>query len=706
MSLSQKMSPMTTEPGKFRLGCDIGGTFTDFVLLDEATGRLRIQKCLSTPRDPSESVMQGLDALTHNSVEYLTELKRIAHASTLVANAVIQRKGARCALLCTKGFRDLLEVRRHVRVTTYELWSDPPEPLIPRFLRLPVDERILADGTVLKAVDGDELAAIADFLRREKVESVAIAFMHSYQNPVNELEAQRILAKRLPEIPISTSSSVLPQIREYERTSTTVVNAYVRPLVEQYLSRLTARLEERGVKAPLYVMLSNGGIAAPDTAMEFPIRLIESGPVAGAIVSQYYRGICGLEDVLAFDMGGTTAKGCLLRDGEIPITSELEVARSQRFVKSSGFPIAVPGAHLIEIGAGGGSIAAVNSLGLLQVGPESAAAEPGPACYGLGGDRPTVTDADLLLGFLNADYFAGGSMNLHTGRAEQAVREHVAAPLGRSLTAAAWSIYDVINETMAAAIRMHSTERGGRLDQATLIAFGGAGPVHACALAKKLLIPKVLVPLRAGVLSAVGLLIAPPAYDIVKTYRTPLITLNEGALEAEYQRIEAQIARVLRDVDPVGAVTYARAADVGYIGQGYQVSVPTSDLGRGVSGATLWSHFAEIYRGKYGYFYEDVPAEVVNLRVSGQITTSRFDVQAFAGTDGPLRASERGRLAYSAALQCMTSHAVYDRAALDVGTRIRGPAVIEELSSTTVVDVGGEVEVDPYGSLLIELAKE
>ena len=693
---------MTTTASTFRVGCDIGGTFTDFVLLDETSREVRIEKCLSTPRDPSQGLMKGLQLLKHQVGEYFGAISQIAHASTLVANAVIERKGARCALLCTRGFRDILEVRRHVRVTTYELWSDPPEPLVPRYLRLPVSERVYADGTVGRPVDPDEINSIAEVLKRESVESVAIAFLHSYKNNVNEREAQRLLANLLPGVPITLSSVVLPQIKEYERTSTTVVNAYVRPIVETYLTNLTNRLAASQINAPLHIMLSNGGVASPRTAREFPIRLIESGPVAGAKVAQHYRNLCNLEDVLAFDMGGTTAKACLIQDGEIPITEELEVARSQRFTKSSGYPIAVPGAHLIEIGAGGGSIAEVNALGLVQVGPRSAAAEPGPVCYGRGGNLPTVTDADLVLGYLNPAYFAGGTLSLSLDAARAAIDRDVAKKTNRDSITAAWTIHDVINETMASAIRMHMTERGGATERVTIVAFGGAGPVHAYNLARKVGARRLLVPLRAGVLSAVGLIIAPPGYDLVRTFRVNLSTLDPSMVEASFASMESEITQILRDVQPHGEVRFIRSADVGYVGQGYQVNV-TIDGCDSLSGEQLWRKFGDIYRAKYGYFYDDVPAELVNLRVSGQILGGQFQPERLKRLGEISHRQVDTREAYSASLGQMTGFAVYDRTRLQPGMTLEGPAMIEEVSSTTVIDAGGSLTVDDHGSLLVRI---
>jgi len=696
---------MTAIVSSYRVGCDIGGTFTDFVLFNETTGEVIIEKCLSTPKDPSNGLMAGLNKLKDRANDYFEGITQIAHASTLVANAIIERKGARCALLCTKGFRDVLEVRRHVRVTTYELWSDPPEPLVPRFLRLPVDERTYSDGAVAKPVDSDEIKSIAQMLRDEGVESVAIAFLHSYVNPTNERTAQRLLEAHLPGIPITISADVLPQIKEYERTSTTVINAYVRPIVEKYLTNLTSRLERSGISAPMHIMLSNGGVASPHTAQQFPIRLIESGPVAGAKVVQHYRNLCGLEDVLAFDMGGTTAKACLIQNGEIPITNELEVARSQRFTKSSGYPIAVPGAHLIEIGAGGGSIAEVNALGLVQVGPESAASEPGPACYGRGGTRPTVTDADLVLGYLNPGYFAGGSMALERERSEEAIFSHIGEKVRRDLINSAWSIHDVINETMSSAVRMHMTERGGLLDRVSLVAFGGAGPVHAYNLAVKLGIKQLVVPLRAGVLSAAGLIIAPPAYDVVRTFRTNLDSLSQVTIEDAYQAIEAEIEAVLRKVEPSGQISFTRSADIGYIGQGYQVTISTDDLQGKAWTNALWEKFADTYRAKYGYFYDDIPTELVNLRVNGTMHGAQFRPRPIAAAGGRIDDCLKGtRQAYSPTQAEMIQFRVYERERLEPGMIFAGPAIVEEVSSTTVVDAGGTIRVDDHGSLVIAVS--
>jgi N-methylhydantoinase A len=693
---------MSTEGG-FRLGCDVGGTFTDFVLYDEVSGQIHIDKQLTTPADPSVGILTGLKGFSSVAADHVARTRLVAHATTLVANAVIERKGAKTALLTTRGFRDVLELRRHVRVTTYELWSDPPRPLVPRQLRLPINERSYSDGSILRPVRREEIQDAVEFMRAAGVEAVAVAFLHSYVNPANEREAGRLLAELAPEMAVTLSSDVLPQIKEYERTSTTVVNGYVKPLVRGYLKNLDEGLAAVGYTAPLRIMLSNGGLGSAEMATEFPLRLIESGPVAGAIVGRQIAQALEIPELLSFDMGGTTAKACLIRDGALPITDELEVARSKRFTKSSGFPVAVPAVNMIEIGAGGGSVAAINTMGLVQVGPESAGADPGPICYGGGGVEPTVTDADLLLGYLNPDYFAGGSMALDAEGSRSGIARTLAGPRGQSEIEAAWTVHDVVNETMAAAVRMHVTERGGNPQLATLVAFGGAGPVHAYNLAAKLRISRVMVPLRAGVLSALGLLVAPPAYDMVRTHKAPLDGFDAAGIGTTMAEMAGTITALLDGLGSGGTLRFTRGIDVGYIGQSYQVTVPVGDA---PDRDEIWQRFAEMYREKYGYFYDDVPAETVNLRVLGELVGGELDLLEIPSAGDVDAAPSGTRPAYSARHRGMMDFAVHDREALRPGMRFEGPAVVEEASATTVIDEGGQVEIDRYGSLVITLDVE
>ena len=684
----------------FRFGCDIGGTFTDFVLYETATGRVRTAKRLTTPADPSQAMLAGLIELGHAAPGSASAAERLAHATTLVANSVIERKGAKTALLCTAGFRDVIELRRYVRVTTYEMFADPPAPLVPRHLRLPVNERTRADGSILRPVDPAEIEAIAVQLRSEGVETVAICFLHGFSNPANERAAGELLARLLPGVAISLSSAVLPQIKEYERSSTTVINAYVKPLTAGYLGRLEKGVREAGFRSPLQIMLSNGGIGSARTAAEFPVRLVESGPVAGAVVAQRFARLLGLAEVLAYDMGGTTAKACLIRDGILPLTDELEVARSRRFTKSSGFPVAIPAVSMIEIGAGGGSIARVNALGIVQVGPESAGAAPGPACYGLGGTRSTVSDADLVLGYLDADHFAGGAMRLDRSAAEKAIRSQIGERLNLNTAAAAWTIHDVVNETMAAAVRMHVSERGGDPARLVLVAFGGAGPVHVGNLARKLRISRILVPLRAGVLSALGLVLAPAAYDIARTRKTPLQALDFRALAGDVAELQAEIAAKLQEVANTPAC-YEVALGLGYVGQSYHV--PVSVDARSIAALTardLLARFAAKYRGRYGYFYDDVPVELVRVHVTGVAGADTRALPELKMPGGDAAAAMRmRRAAYSARTGSETSFAVYMRDSLKPGMSFDGPCLIEEESATTVIDVDARVRIDRFGSL-------
>ncbi len=698
---------MSPGPETYVVGSDIGGTFTDLALLNEATGEVTIAKVVTHPADPSTSVLAGVEALGEGEPGYVSGTSEFIHATTLVANAVIQRRGAKTALLATRGFRDVLELRRHVRVKNTEMWNDPPDPLVPRYLRIPVTERVYSDGRVLVPLDEEEVRRIAAFLAGEAVESVAVAFLHSYVNDAHERRVGELLGELLPQATISLSSQVLREFKEYERTATTVVNAYVQPIARRYLHRLGDGLDRRGFRSSLLVNLSSGGLASVGTAVDFPLRVIESGPVAGVVAARTYAGLAGLDQVLSLDMGGTTAKACLIMDGEIPVTSELEVARSERLQRGSGYPVGVPSVDLIEVGAGGGSIARVNDLGLVQVGPESAGADPGPICYGFGGEEPTVTDADLVLGYLDPDYFLGGEMGLDPEAAARGLTERLARPLDRDLVEVARTVHRVVNETMASAVKMHVIEKGGDPARAALVAFGGAGPVHAYNLARALGMGRVMVPMQAGVMSAQGLLHSPPAFDLTRTYKAPFDDLDSESMKDAFEEIEREVAGFLGQVDAAGEVHFSRWLEVCYIGQGYQIPLRVSeeDLGPDLR-QTLRARFAEEYRAKYGYFYDDVPGEVVSLKVRGALSARTFTPRPLprASAD-PAPARKGDRSAYSEAGNGMVPFAVYDRYRMGPGMVVHGPAIIEERESTTVVDAGGVVEVDDYGTLDISVAQ-
>ncbi len=500
-----------------RLGVDIGGTFTDLVWVDDATGAVRVGKLLTTPKDPAQAVEQGVLGLLEEAGALPAGVRSLIHGTTLATNALIERKGARTGLLTTAGFRDALEIGREGRYDMYDLFIDPPAPLVPRHLRLEVPERVGADGGVLRPLDAAGARAAIAALLAEGVEAVAISLLHAYRNPAHEQALARLVAAEAPGLPVSCSSEVVPEIREYERTSTTVANVYVMPLMGRYLDDLERKLADMGIPGGFYVMLSSGGIATPATAKRVPVRLVESGPAAGALAAARAARVAGEGRLLSFDMGGTTAKACVIDGGEPLLAREFEVARADRFKRGSGLPIRVPVIELIEIGAGGGSVARLDRMNLLKVGPDSAGADPGPACYGLGGREPTVTDADLVLGYLDPDFFLGGRMRLDVDAARRAISEVVAGPMGFDLTKAAWSIHRVVNENMAAAARIHGIERGKDLRAYPLFAFGGAGPVHGWHVGRILKVPRVLVPFGAGAASALGLLSAPLAFDFVRT---------------------------------------------------------------------------------------------------------------------------------------------------------------------------------------------
>ncbi|NUQ60471.1 MAG: hydantoinase/oxoprolinase family protein, partial [Anaerolineales bacterium] len=562
---------MAGEP--MRLGCDIGGTFTDFVLLDDETGGIKVYKCLTTPGDPSDAVEEGVRALAERVPELAGKMKEVIHGTTLVINAIIERKGALTGLITTEGFRDVLELGRETRYAPYDVFAEFPKPLVPRPLRMEVSERLRADGSVLKPLDVNQATETVRSLKNADVKSIAVCLLNSFENPAHELAIKEIIAKEFPEVSISTSYEVLPQIREYERTSTTVANAYVKPLTESYLRKLSKRLSSLGFGGRLFIMLSSGGITSVETAAEFPVRIIESGPTAAVIAGEYFSRLFDLPEMFCFDMGGTTAKSCLIQGGVAGVVPTFEVGRVQRFMKGSGLTIQVPVVDLMEIGAGGGSIAHVSRLGTLQVGPESSGAEPGPICYGRGGKLPTVTDADLLLGYLDAKYFLGGEMKLDLDAARRGVEEQIAKPLGVSYIQAVWGIHDLINETMAAAAKTHIAERGGNPKVVTVAAFGGAGPVHAYGLARKLGAPKVIVPPNAGVGSAMGFFTAPRAFDLVRSHKTPLLGADFDEIESLFRAMEAEGERTLRTAGATDEISFARSVDARFIGQGSETNL-------------------------------------------------------------------------------------------------------------------------------------
>ena len=691
-----------------RIGVDIGGTFTDLVWVDEATGVVRVGKLLTTPKDPSQAVEEGVVTLLHEADAAAGAVRALIHGTTLATNALIERKGARVGLLATAGFRDAVEIGREGRYDMYDLFIDPPVPLVPRQLRVEVSERILADGSVLRPLDAAQARAAITALGAQGVEAIAICLLHAYRNPAHERELAALCAEILPRVPVSCSSDVVPEIREFERTSTTTANVYVMPLMARYLDDLERKLHGLGVPGRLYVMMSAGGIATPETAKRVPVRLVESGPAAGALAAARSARQVGLDRLLSFDMGGTTAKACVIDRGEPLLAREFEVARADRFKKGSGLPIRVPVVELIEIGAGGGSVARVDRMGLLKVGPDSAGADPGPACYGAGGQEPTVTDADLVLGYLDADFFLGGRMRLDVEAARRAIETRVARPMGLGLTEAAWGIHRVVNENMAAAARVHGIERGKDLRGYPLFAFGGAGPVHAWNVGRILRVPRVLVPYGAGALSAYGLLAAPLAFDFVRTAPQRLTTADWELINRLFQEMEGEGRRILRTAGvPEAQITVRRSAEMRYSGQGHEVDVqiPPGALSA-ASLATITESFEAAYRLLYSRTPMGVPLEALNWRavVSGPAPDLTITAGLAAAAAAP--AAKKHRAAYFAEAGGYVDTPVYDRYRLDPGARLAGPVIVEERESTTVVGPGARLSVDPHRNLVAEPAQE
>jgi len=689
----------------YRLGCDIGGTFTDFVLLNDRTGEIQINKCLTTPGDPSDAVEHGIKEMEQKTPGFVQKLDEVIHGTTLVINSIIERKGAKTGLITTKGFRDVLELGREIRYAPYDIFAEFPKPLIPRRFRLEVDERLRSDGTVLKPLDPEEARKAVHKLIEMGVESIAVCLLNSFENPAHELMIKEIIQEESPDVSISISYEVLPQIREYERTSTTVTNAYVKPLTAMYLSRLSKRLESIGSEGKLFIMLSSGGITSVETAVEFPVRIIESGPTAAVISGQYYGKLFDIPEMFCFDMGGTTAKSCLIQGGVASVVPTFEVGRVQRFMKGSGLTIQVPVVDLMEIGAGGGSIAKVSKMGTLQVGPESSGADPGPICYGRGGTEPGVTDADLLLGYLDENYFLGGEMKLDKEAARSGIEEKIAKPLDVPFMQAVWGIHDLINETMAAAAKTHIAEKGGNPKIVTVAAFGGAGPVHAYGLAKKLGAPKLIVPPNAGVGSALGFFTAPRAFDLVRSHKVSLEAVDFGEIEKILKDMEAEGVRTLQKSGTAEDITFDRSVDVRFIGQGSETNIPIPESNfTSVKKKDVRKRFDEIYEKLYGRTYPDSPVEFINFRVRASLPEHLLKLPKIDKKTGLLDDAVKGqRQAYSGIAKDFISYTVYDRYKLFTGAEFKGPAIIEERESTVIAGEDASISVDEYGFLWIDL---
>lgn len=690
------MTPRTT-----RIGVDIGGTFTDFVLHDEARGITRTGKRLTTPEAPSRAIIEGVQRLLEETGTTPAQIHSIIHGTTLVTNTVLERTGARVGLIGTAGFRDVLEMGREIRYDVDDLSQQPAPVIVPRWLRATAAGRILADGRERTPLDEAELLSEVRRLREvHGIEALAIAFMNSYRNPAHELRAREVVHSVYPDLLISLSSEVAPEIREFERTSTACVNAYVQPLMHAYLDRLGRELADLGFAGDLRIMLSGGGVTTIEEAKAFPVRLIESGPAAGAMAASFIARAAGEDRVISFDMGGTTAKMCLIEGGAPHLKHDFEAGRVHRFKAGSGLPLKVTVIDMIEIGSGGGSIAAVDQVGLMKVGPRSAGSVPGPVAYGRGGTEPTVTDADLFLGYLNPEFFLGGEMALRLDDVARAVATRLAHPLALDDVAAARGIQAIVNESMAAATRMHMAEKGKDPRAYTLVAFGGAGPVHAYGLAKLLKVRKIIVPPGAGVISAFGFLVAPPMVDDARGYVARLDRLDWPHVNALYAEMETRARRVLRGAGGADEdIRISWTADIRYLGQGFEVAVqlPQGPLGPQHEAAIRDAFFAT-YAERFDRVFDEIPIEVINWRLSATLPVTPVSLAHHVSGVAP----NRGRRPVFFAGFGQVSAKVVDRYALSSGDRIHGPAVFEERESSFAVGPDVVVTVDRDFNLVAE----
>jgi N-methylhydantoinase A len=699
-SVGEHLPHANGAPQRWRAGVDIGGTFTDLLLVDRDAGELRVDKVLTAQDDPARAVTDALRGQLENARNGSGVLENVVHGTTLVTNAIVERKGPRTALIVTRGFRDILEIAREHRYDMYDIHLRRPDPLVPRRLVFGVTERVLADGSIHVPLDERDVEDVASNLWELGVRAVAVCLLHAYATPAHELRVREILLAEEPRLRVSVSHEIVAEHREYERALSTIANAFVLEMVDAYLTKLEDGMHDLGLVGDLLVMMSNAAVSTADTAKSSPVRMIESGPAAGALAAAHLGGKIERLDMLAFDMGGTTAKACIIRDGRPTISNELEVARISRFHPGSGLPLKIGSVDLIEIGAGGGSIARLDALGPIKVGPASAGSRPGPASYGFGGSQPTVTDADLVLGYLDPGYFLGGRMRLDLEAARTAISEQLAAPLALEIDDAAWTVHQIVNENMANAARVHAAEHG--VDPATLpiFAFGGAGPVHAYRVAEKLGVTEVIVPFGAGVGSTFGLLAAPLATDVVRTSPTLLSAVDWSRISGLLEDLEARCRGVLRRAGIADAdMSVRRAADMRLVGQAHELAIPIPDPTPGAGDEPrLAGLFASAYGRRFRRPPPAAPIEIINWRVRVEGPEPGLPI----ARPGPSRrrastavdARKGHRPAYLVELGGWHDTPVFDRYRLMPGARLEGPAIIEERETTVVVGPAARVDVD------------
>lgn len=677
-----------------RLGIDSGGTFTDVVLFDEQSGKLNITKTPSTPHNPSIGVFNGFQKIIKQQGIDAQDISSLIHGTTVATNALLEYKGVRTALLLTRGFKDILSIVRQDRPKLYDYFVRRPEPLVPRHMRFEIDERTLFDGQVKKNLDESEIASVIERLKSEGINTVAVCLLHSYANPAHEIRIKELFEQHYPESTVSLSSEILPEIREYERMSTTVINAYVMPIIDRYLADLKGKIKEAGLAVDLNVMQSNGGIMTAGSASQKSVATILSGPAGGVIGSQEIARLAGFDNLITLDMGGTSCDICLISEGKYLTTKESELG---------GHAIKVPMIDINTIGAGGGSIAWIDVGGLLRVGPRSAGADPGPACYKKGGEEPTVTDANLVLGRLNPDYYVGGEMSLDMDLAKRAV-EKIAEPLGYSLEEAAEGILKVVNANMIRGIRRVSVERGHDPRNFSLFCFGGGGPLHGAELARELNMPKLLIPISPGVNSAVGLLKADFRYDYSRTFLTVFSKVDLDAIDTCYKEMEAvALDQMISEKIDRERIVFLRSADIRYYGQGYEVEVPMA--GGSITASQLEelkAGFNNKHKQLYGYDLPQDEMEIVYLRLAavGQVAKPEFykapvaDEDASAAHKGTRKVYIEGKYEETA---------LYDRDLLKPNNIIQGPAIVEQFDSTTLIKSGQSARVDEYLNLVVSI---
>ncbi|MFQ6015497.1 MAG: hydantoinase/oxoprolinase family protein [Anaerolineae bacterium] len=682
-----------------RLGIDVGGTFTDIVLIDDRSGEIHYTKVLTTHYNLAEGVIAGIDKILNMVGASFDQVEYMVHGTTIGTNALIERKGAKTGLITTEGFRDVLEIGRIERPDAglYDIFVDLPAPLVPRYLRREVRERVGADGSVVIPLDEETAREAVRFLKREGVESMAISFIFGFRNPAHERHVRELCEELYPGIPVSISSEIAPEFREYERTSTTVINAYLAPVVSRYLDNLEGQLKERYGAVDLRIMQASGGSMTTDVAKQRAVNIVNSGPAGGALAAAYVGALTGDQQIISIDMGGTSFDIGLIVEGTPRVAAESEF---------EGYPVKIPILDVHAIGAGGGSLAWVDQGGALNVGPESAGSEPGPACYNLGGERPTVTDANLVLGRLNPDYFLGGEMKLYPELAEEAIGKHVAEPLGLSLEEAASGIVRVVNANMVRGISVNSTERGYDVREFALLPFGGAGPLHAVELAQDLGMRRVVVPPYPGTLSAVGVLVADTRHDYVATVAKDERELVADELLAAFREMESEGRAQLKVENvPDDRVEIEWSADLRYEGQSYELNTPVKRKERLTDEdiRDIIKRFHELHYRIYHYGSPEETVEFINVRVAAIGKVPKVSLAVGEAGDGDAEVARKGTRPVYFPAEGFIEAAIYDRALLRPRHILNGPCLVEEIASTTVIPLGATGKVDKYGNIIVEL---